>query len=81
MVEEKKREITQINQPSSHFVSDLTDPEASSSSEKVSSVEGEQELLFENDVGIYLENPLTETKKNLKFLINRGCHLYHINSL
>lgn len=40
-----------------------TDPEASSSSEKISPVEGEHELLFENDIAIYLGNPPTDTKR------------------
>jgi len=56
---------TQINQPLSLLVSDPTDPEASISSEKVSSVEGEHELLFENDVGIYLGNPPTDNEKKV----------------
>jgi len=45
-------------------VCDPTDPEASSSSENVSSVE--QELLYENYVGIYLGNPPTDNEKKFK---------------
>ncbi|XP_060865953.1 52 kDa repressor of the inhibitor of the protein kinase-like [Metopolophium dirhodum] len=66
----ESRTTLQINQPSSLFVSDPTDPEASSPSEKVSSVEGEQELLFENDVGIYLGNPPTDNEKKFKVFQN-----------
>lgn len=47
-----------------------TDPEASSSPEKVSSVEEEHELLFENDVGIYLGNPTTDNEKKFKVFQN-----------
>ncbi|XP_060872800.1 52 kDa repressor of the inhibitor of the protein kinase-like [Metopolophium dirhodum] len=66
----ESRTTLQINQPSSLFVSDPTDPEASSPSEKVSSVEGEQELLFENYVGIYLGNPPTDNEKKFKVFQN-----------
>jgi len=71
--EKKKKSesgTTQINQPLSLLVSDPTDPEASISSEKVSSVEGEHELLFENDVGIYLGNPPTDNEKKFKVFQN-----------
>lgn len=65
---ENTNETTQINQPPSLLVCDLADPEVSSSFGKVSFIEGEQELLFKNDVGKYFLSLLPIINKLVKML-------------